>query len=350
MSNAISLGEKGVGSGHPCFVIAEAGVNHNGDLALARRLIEVAAESGADAVKFQSFRAEKLATRSAPKAAYQLGGTEPAESQYEMLRRLELTPEAHRALIEHCQASGILFLSTPFDESSADLLEDLGVPAYKLPSGEVTNTPMLAHVARKGKPILLSTGMSYLSEVEVAVRAIRDAADVPLVLLHCVSNYPADVADVNLRAMETMRRAFGVPVGYSDHTEGEAVTLAAVALGASVIEKHFTLDRDLPGPDHRASLEPAELASLIRGVRAVEDALGHGRKEPAFSEAGTAAVARKSLVAAVDLVAGAVLRREDIAMMRPGTGLAPALVDQVVGRRMVRDLAAGDLLTWDALG
>lgn len=347
---SIQIGERRIGAGSPCFVIAEAGVNHNGDLRLARQLVEAAAEAGADAVKFQTFQADRVVAPGAPKAEYQKRTSGAEESQLEMLKRLELSEDDHRALIEHSSQAGIVFLSTPFDESSADLLHRLGVPAFKLPSGEITNLPFLEHVARKGLPILLSTGMSTLAEVDEAVRAIRDAANPPLALLHCVSNYPASPSDVNLRAMDTMRAAFSVPIGYSDHTLGDAITLAAVARGASIIEKHFTLDRGLPGPDHQASLEPGEIAALVRSIRSVEESLGTGRKEPAASESGTAAAARKSIAAARDLPAGHVIAAEDLARLRPGTGLAPAMLRHVVGRILKRPVERGELFCWEDFG
>jgi N-acetylneuraminate synthase len=341
----VDIAGRKVGPGWPCFVIAEAGVNHNGDLGLARKLIDAAAESGADAVKFQSFQADKLVTKDAVKANYQTRNTDAGESQLDMLRRLELSAADHRELVAHCRRRGVLFMSTPFDDASADLLDELDVPVYKMPSGEVTNLPFLAHVARKRRPMIVSTGMTTLGEVEAAVQTLEAAGNPPFVLLHCVSNYPADPADVNLRAMQTMATAFGRPTGYSDHTLGDAVTLAAVALGACVIEKHFTLDRNLPGPDHQASLEPAEIAALVRSIRVVEAALGDGRKRPAASEANTAAVARKSLVAAADIPAGASLTEKTIAIKRPGTGLPPAMRPLLVGKTARRDIRAGTLLT-----
>lgn len=346
----IRIGEHTIGAGHPCLIVAEAGVNHNGDPESARRLVDGAFEAGADAVKFQTFKTERLVSPEAPKAAYQVRTTGAEESQFEMLKRLELPPEAHRSLLAQCRRQGIAFLSTPFDEESADFLDSLGVPAFKIGSGEVTNLPLLRHVARKGKPIILSTGMSWLGEVEAAVRAIREAGGPGLALLHCVSNYPADPRDANLRAMRTMAEAFDVPVGYSDHTLGADVALAAVALGACVIEKHFTLDRNLPGPDHRASLEPAELAALVKGIRTVELALGTGRKEPAASEADVAGAARKSLVMARDAAAGTVLTEDLVSIQRPGTGLPPAVLPYVIGRRLRRDVAAGAVITLAMLG
>lgn len=334
MRNAtLAINGSVIGPGRPCFVIAEAGVNHNGDLGLARQLVEVAASAGADAVKFQTFRAERLVTAGAPKAAYQQRQTDAEEGQLGMLRRLELSREGHLELMALCRKLGILFLSTPFEEESADLLEALGVEAYKLPSGEITNLPLLAHVARKGRPLILSTGMASLGEVEAAVEAITAAGNPDLALLHCVSSYPTAPADANLRAMATLASAFRRPVGYSDHTEGIAIPLAAVALGACILEKHFTLDRTLPGPDQQVSLEPDELRALVAGIRQVEAALGDGLKRPAACEINTAAVARKSLVAAVDIPEGAVLTAASIAIKRPGTGLAPALLPHLLGRR-----------------
>lgn len=341
---AVKIGNKSIGPQHPVFVIAEAGVNHNGDLQMARALIDVAVEAGADAVKFQTFNADLLATSDAPKAEYQLQTTGDDESQLEMLRRLELSADTHRELQLHCHERGIIFLSTPFDESAADLLDELGVPAFKISSGDLTNSPLLEHVAQKGKPVIISTGMSELSEVIEAVSILNAAGCDNPVLLHCVSNYPANPADVNLRAMQTMRAAFDVPVGFSDHTTGTDVSLAAVALGACVIEKHFTLDRTLPGPDHRASLEPAELRELVQSIRRVEMALGHGRKTPAPSEIETATVARRSLVAARNIPAGATLEREMIALRRPGTGLSPSMVETLVGKRARADISPGTLL------
>ena len=340
----IQVGNKLIGPGQPVFVIAEAGVNHNGDLKMARAMIDVAVEAGADAVKFQTFRAELLTTPDAPKAEYQLQTTGDAESQLEMLRRLELPADAHRELQSYCNERGIMFLSTPFDEVAVDLLVELGVPAFKISSGDLTNSPLLEYVASKGKPVILSTGMSELSELIEAVSVLNTAGCENPVLLHCVSNYPANADEVNLRAMQTMRSAFDVPVGFSDHTEGIDVALAAVALGACVIEKHFTLDRTLPGPDHRASLEPEELRELVRSIRRVESALGTGRKVPTAKEIETAKVARRSLVAARDIPAGATLEREMVVMRRPGTGMSPAMLDTLLGQETARAISAGTLL------
>lgn len=333
----------------PCLVIAEAGVNHNGDLETAFRLIDAAVSSRADAVKFQTFKTERVISRLAPKADYQVETTGAGESQFDMVKRLELSLDSHRKLMAYCREKGILFLSTPFDEESADALQQLGVVAFKIPSGEITNLAFIEHVARKGKPMLVSTGMAHLGEVEAAVHAVERTGNKDLVLLHCVSNYPADPADANLRAMLSMAEAFKVPVGYSDHTLGIEVALAAVALGACIIEKHFTLDRFMPGPDHKASLEPDELAALVQGIRKVEQALGHGRKEPAASEVHIARVARKSLVAAQDIPAGTVLTDDLVAVKRPGTGLVPSLKPFVVGRTARRTIEEGTVLDWDMI-
>lgn len=345
----VEIAGRKIGPAQPCFIIAEAGVNHNGDMEAACRLIDVAQEAGADAVKFQTFQADRLATPSAPKARYQLQTTDEKESQREMLRRLELSETDHQELMAYCCRREILFLSTPFDERSADLLARLGVPAFKIPSGELTNLPFLKHVARLEKPMIVSTGMATLAEVEAAVKAIREIRSIELVLLHCVSSYPADPSQANLRAIQTMRSAFQLPVGFSDHTLGLTAALAAVALGACVIEKHFTLDRNLPGPDHRASLEPQELKNLVREIRMVEAALGDGRKEPTRAEAETAAVARKSLVAARNIPAGSWLTEELVVALRPGTGLPPSMLSQVLGKRAARDIIEGTLLNLEML-
>ncbi|MBU0595813.1 N-acetylneuraminate synthase, partial [Candidatus Bipolaricaulota bacterium] len=298
-----------------------------------------------DAVKFQTFRPAAVVSERAPKAAYQRETTGADQSQLEMLRSLVLPPEAHEELQALCREQGVMFVSTPFDNGSVDLLHELDVPFIKIGSGEITNLPFLVYVANKRRPIVLSTGMSTLIEVEEAIRTIERAGSGDLLLLHCVSNYPADPGDVNLRAMGTMADAWGYPVGYSDHTRGIAIALAAVAMGACVIEKHFTLDRHLPGPDHRASLEPEELRQMVDGIRAVEAALGTGRKEPAKSEAEMRDLVRRSIVAAMDVEAGAVLTEEMLACKRPGTGLPPSMLPRVVGRRLREAVTADTLIT-----
>ncbi len=341
----VTIGSRRVGTGEPCFIIAEAGVNHNGALALAKQLVDAAVAAGADAVKFQTFKAERLVTTDAPKAEYQIRMTGKKESQFEMLKRLELSDAAHQELFDYCQQRKILFLSTPFDEESADFLQRLGVAAFKVPSGELTNLLLLAHVARKGRPLIVSTGMATFGEVTDAMRTITGTGNRSVILLHCVSNYPADPAEVNLRAIQTLARAFRVPAGYSDHTMGADAALAAVALGACVLEKHLTLDRTLPGPDHQASAQPEEFAALIRSLRTVERALGDGRKVPAPSERAVALVARKSLVAARDIPGGGVVPEECVAIKRPGTGLPPSMRGQVIGRHATKPIRAGTVLT-----
>lgn len=340
----VNLAGRTVGDGLPALVIAEAGVNHNGDPDLALRLVDAAADAGADAVKFQTFDPDELVTAGARRAAYQLAdGPDP---QREMLRRLTLPPAEFRRLQRRARERGLLFLSTPFDLPSLNVLMELGVPAIKVGSGDLTNLPFLRQVGGTGLPALLSTGMGTMGEIEEALAALGRA---PVVLLHCVSSYPAEPGDCNLRAMATMRAAFGLPVGFSDHTRGSEIALAAVGLGAAVIEKHLTLDRSLPGPDHAASLEPHEFAAMVRGIRAVEAALGDGIKRPRPAEADVMAAARRSLVAAADLSAGVRLEEGMIAVKRPGTGIAPRHLPLVLGRRLTRDVGRDELLTWDVL-
>ncbi len=343
------IGERRIGVSAPVFIVAEAGVNHNGDPALARRLVDAAAECGADAVKFQTFTVDALLTREAPKAGYQVETTGAEESQREMLARLELGADRLAELRDRAAKHGLIFFSAPFDEASADALEALDVALYKVPSGEITNLPLLRHVAAKGRPVILSTGMATLEEVEQAVAAIRAAGDPPLALLHCLSAYPAPVEEVNLRAMDSLASRFGCPVGFSDHTLGIDVAVAAAARGATIIEKHLTLDKTLPGPDHRASLGPAEFNAMVRAIRAVESALGDGVKRPMPSELDTRRVARKSLVAARALRAGERVAAGDVASKRPGTGISPAELPRVLGLRLTRDVAVDEVIAWEAL-
>jgi len=340
---------KPIGPGRPCFIIAEAGVNHNGSLETAMRLVDAAGEAGADAVKFQTFKADRLVSERAPKARYQLESTNPAESQKEMIRRLELDADAHRKLDDHCRAHGIVFLSSPFDEESADLLARLQVPAFKIPSGEVTNLPLLRHMASLGKPIILSTGMAYLHEVYEAVHALRAAGCRDLILLQCVTRYPAEPAETHLKAMEGMALALNIPAGYSDHTLGLDVPFAAAALGACVIEKHFTLDRSMPGPDHKASIEPGDLRALVTGIRRIHEALGDFPKKPVEAEMEHRRIVRRSLAAAVDIAPGAVLRPAMLICLRPGTGISPADMDRVINRRVLRPIGKGELVRWEDL-
>lgn len=343
--NEVEIAGRRIGRDQPVFFIAEAGVNHNGDLDLARQLIDVAAHAEADAVKFQTFSAERLVSRVAPKADYQLHHTDRAETQFKMLQRLELSEQAHGELLDYCKKRNVLFLSTPFDEQSADFLEKLGISAYKISSGDITNHPFLSHIARKQKPIILSTGMATLDEVAASVRSIQETGNEDLILLHCVTDYPAEPKDANLRTIRTLTDTFHVPSGWSDHTSGIDIALAAVALGSCVIEKHFTLDRTLPGPDHQASLEPDELHSLIKGVRRVESALGNGVKQPVLAEVPNMPISRKSLHWHRALAVGTTVTREDIIALRPGTGISPTRFASVIGRRLARAVRAGELVS-----
>ena len=341
----ISVGNRALGPGHPCFVIAEAGVNHNGDVNMAHQLIDAAAKAKVDAIKFQTFDPEKVAAPEAPKAEYQVKNMSEAGNQLEMLRKLVLAKSAYPELMRHAQENGVMFLSTPFDEDSADFLEGINVPAFKISSGDLTNHPFLVHVARKGRPVLLSTGMSSMLEVEAAVQVLNAAGNSSLALFHCVTNYPTDPVDCNLRAMETMRLRFGVPVGWSDHTVGIDISLASVALGADTLEKHFTLDRTLPGPDHVASLEPSELVELVQAIRRVESALGDGRKQPRECEMATAPVARKSLHWKHDMRAGATVADTDTIALRPGSGISPEKLASYVGRKVAREVRRGQMIS-----
>jgi N-acetylneuraminate synthase len=342
-------GFRRIGPGQPCFIIAEAGVNHNGSLALARELIDAARAAGADAVKFQTWITEKLTLPDTQLADYQRANAGPGQTQFEMIRQLELRPEDFAALKAHALTAGILFFSTPDEEDSADFLQRLGVPLFKIGSGEVTNLPYLRHVAAKGRPLVLSTGMSTLGEVEAAVDAIRGAGNTDLILLHCVSDYPARPEDCNLRAMATLQAAFGCPVGFSDHTLGVEVAVAAVALGACVLEKHLTLDHDMAGPDHRASMEPREFADMVRAVRRIECALGTGIKQPVQVEVKTRETVRKSLVTARPVRQGERLESGAVALRRASGGLPPHFLDVVLGRRAKQDLAANRVIELDML-
>lgn len=330
-----------------CFIIAEAGVNHNGDIELAKKLIDVAVEAHADAVKFQTFKAEKTIAAETPRATYQMQNMpEENENQLEMVKRLELKFEDFRILKEYCNSKGIMFLSTPFDFESVDILEPL-VPLYKIASGEIINIPLLKHIASKGKPIILSTGMATLGEIEEAIEAIDEInPSISKILLHCTTNYPTPFEEVNLRAMLTLKEAFKLPVGYSDHTLGIEVPVAAVALGAKVIEKHFTLDRNLPGPDHKASLEPDELKAMVIAIRNVEKALGDGIKRPNRSELEIMKVARKCLVAGRDIEKGEILKEKDIEIKRAGEGIQPKFKDIIVDMKINKSIKRDEPFSW----
>jgi N-acetylneuraminate synthase len=340
----MKIGPSTIGPGNPVFVIAEAGVNHNGDVGMAKRLIDAAVKAGADAVKFQTFSAERLAVSAAPLAKYQKRGRSRAKNQRQLLKKLELDEAAHRQLQAYCLKRGIEFLSTPFDEDSVDFLAGLGVAAIKVSSGDLTHLALLEHIAVKGLPVILSTGMAALGDVERAVGVFRKYPATELALLHCVSNYPADPADANLRVIPALNSCFGVPVGWSDHTGDTTTAIAAVALGAVIIEKHITLDRSLPGPDHRASMEPAGFKSYVAEIRTAERSLGDGVKRPVESEQNTARVARRSLVAARDIRAGETFEEDMIGALRPGTGLAPYHLERFLGRRAARNIRRHALL------
>lgn len=340
-----------------CFIIAEAGVNHNGSEEMALQLVEAAASAGADAIKFQTFRAENLCLPGVPKAEYQKIQTGPGD-QFTMLKGLELPLDCYPTLIARCNSLGIEFMSTAFDEESLDMLVGLGMRRIKIPSGEITNFPLLAHAASQKLPIILSTGTASLDEVKDAVSVLsqafilagmNDMSPGMITLLHCTSNYPTAMPDVNLRAMQTIKNTTGLPVGYSDHTQGTLIAPVAVALGATVIEKHFTLDRTLPGPDHQASVTPDEFANMVRDIRAVEEALGDGIKAPRPAEIPVRILVRRSIVLRHALSQGQRLSRNDLMLLRPGVGIEPRYLDVVVGRRLARPLPAGAVLTWEDL-
>lgn len=326
------------------FIIAEAGVNHNGDISLAKQLVDVAVSAGADAVKFQTFKAEKLVCKNAEKAAYQKETTNQAESQLEMLKKLELSEEMHDQLIDYCKKKGILFLSTPFDVDSVDYLIELGIEIIKIPSGEITNYPYLRKIAQTGKKVILSTGMSSLKEVREAVEVLKEYGNKDIAVLHCNTEYPTPFTDVNLKAMLTMRDELGVKVGYSDHTMGIEIPIAAVAMGAQIIEKHFTLDKTMDGPDHKASLEPHELKAMINAIRNVENALGTGVKEPSESEQRNIGIVRKSIVAKYAIKKGEVFSEENLVTKRPGTGVSPMKWNEIIGTVAGKDYKEDDLI------
>jgi len=328
------------------FIIAEAGVNHNGSPQLAKKMIDVAVESRADAIKFQTFKAEKVVSRYAPKAEYQKKTTTADESQFEMIKKLELDVDAHRELIAHCRQKNIQFLSTPFDLESIDLLNKLGLEVFKIPSGEITNLPYLRRVGALKKEIILSTGMADLGEIEDALDVLTGAGTElkNITVLHCNTEYPTPMQDVNLKAMQTIARTFGVRVGYSDHTLGIEIPIAAVAMGATIIEKHFTIDKNMTGPDHSASLEPRELKAMVEAIRNIEKALGNGIKKPSPSELKNKSVVRKSIVAARDILKGEVFSEENITAKRPGNGISPMRWDEMIGKSASKDYKQDDLI------
>lgn len=344
----VRIGNRLIGEGEQCFIIAEAGVNHNGEIKLAKKLIEVAKNAGADAIKFQTFKAENLVIKKAEKAEYQKDTTEEG-TQYEMIKSLELSEKEFRELANYAEKRDIMFLSSPFDKESVDLLDRLDVPAFKIGSGEITNFPLLKYIAKRRKPIILSTGMATLGEVEEALNIIRSEGVDDVILLHCVSNYPAKIEDVNLRAMETLKQAFKLPIGFSDHTLGITAPIAAVALGACVIEKHFTLDRNLPGPDHKASLEPDELKEMVKAIRDTEKALGDGIKKPTKEEEEIKKIARKSIIAKVEIPKGTIITEEMLDVKRPGTGIKPKYMGIVIGSRAKTEIRPNEQITFEKL-
>jgi N,N'-diacetyllegionaminate synthase len=328
------------------FIIAEAGVNHNGSLELAKKLIDVAVEAGADAVKFQTFKADKLVSMLAQKADYQKQTSSTDETQYEMIKKLELDENAHRVLISYCKDKGILFLSTPFDHDSIDLLNSFEMPIFKIPSGEITNLPYLRHIGSLSKEVILSTGMANLREVQDALEVLNmsGTSKEKITVLHATTEYPCPIDEVNLRAMQTIKATFVIKVGYSDHTQGIEVPIAAVAMGASVIEKHFTLDRTMDGPDHKASLEPDELKAMVQAIRQIEQALGDGVKEPSESEQKNIFVVRKSILASRPIEIGETFSDNNLVVKRPGNGISPMRWDEIIGHKATRNFSADELI------
>ncbi len=345
--NVVRIGDRPVGEGAPVYIIAEAGSNHDRDLAQARRLIEIAAEAGADAVKFQTFAADRIVAETPTRAKY-LDAILPAgKTMSELFRELELPREWHAELKTYAESCGLDFLSTPFDHEAVDLLDGLGVKAFKVATYELWHLPLIRDIASRGKPIICSTGMANIGEVQAAVDAVRSTGNEQLMLMHCVVNYPPPFAELNLRAIETMRRAFGVPVGWSDHTPGWLAPVVATALGAALVEKHFTTDRTRPGPDHRFALEPDELAAMVRAIRDAQAALGDGVKRMAPAEADLYVTARRSLFAARTVEAGTVLGADDVAILRPGTGIEVRDLPNVIGRTARRRIERHEPLAWE---
>ncbi len=340
----MKIGNKEIGKDQPCFIIAEAGVNHNGDVNLALKLIKEAAKTGADCVKFQTFKADRVVTKSSPKASYQLKVTDQAESQLDMLKKLELSYEHYIQIVDHAKKCGIKILSTPYSEPDADFLEELGFDAFKVASGQLIEISFLRYLAKKNCPIILSTGMGTMSEIARAVEVIRESGNEQVIVLQCTTNYPSLMEEANVKAMITMKEAFKVVVGYSDHVPENHATLSAVALGASVVEKHFTLDKNMPGPDHSSSLDVVEFTALVSDIRKVEAALGSGVKEPTEVEKENARGMRRSIVASAELKKGTVLTFDNLCFKRPADGLNPALIDHFVGKKLIQDLTQNQQL------
>lgn len=343
----IKIGNNMVGDNCPTFIIAEAGVNHNGSLEMAKKLIDAAKESGADAVKFQTFKSEEVVTKNAEKAEYQKKTT-TENSQYEMIKKLELSADDFKELFSYADKKDIIFLSSPFDLDSIDVLNELNVPAFKFGSGEITNFPSLEHAATKGRPVILSTGMATLGEIEEAFNLLKEKIS-DIILMHCVTSYPARTEDANLKVIETFKCAFKVPIGFSDHTVGIEMAVAAVAMGACVIEKHFTLDKNLDGPDHKASLEPDELKRMIKSIRNVEKGMGNGEKRITDEEKQIKEVARKSIVSTTYIPKGSIIKKEDLSIKRPGTGIKPKYIDFLIGKKAKFDIELDEILKWDKI-
>jgi len=345
----MKIGKNIIGLDQPVFIIAEAGVNHNGNIELAKKLVEEAKKCGADCVKFQTFKSERVVIQGAPKASYQLKTTDPNESQIEMLKKLELPMDSYKSLMQHCSNNDITFLSTPYNEEDVDFLDDLGVPAFKLASICAAEPQFVNYVAKKGKPVILSTGMATLEEVRQVVSAFTETGNKDLILLQCTANYPSRIEDTNLRAMVTMRETLGTVIGYSDHTQDDTTCIASVALGATVIEKHFTLDKNLPGPDQSSSYGPAEFMRLVRNVRKVEVALGSTTKQPCEIERKNAIGMRRSLVAKVDIEQNTVITTDMVTLKRPATGIKPSEMDKIIGKKVCQDILADSLIHWSDL-
>ncbi len=343
----IEIKNKTIGEKFPTFIIAEAGVNHNGSIEQAKRIIDAAKDAGADAVKFQTFKAEEVVTENAEKAEYQKTVT-TENSQYEMIKNLELSDEDFKELALYADERAIIFSSSPFDLGSVDLLEEIGVTFFKVGSGEITNFPLLKYLADKGKPIILSTGMATIGEIDEAITLLKEKIN-KLVLMHCVTSYPAKTVDVNLKVIETLRSTFKLPVGFSDHSMGIEMSIAAVAMGSCVIEKHFTLDRNLEGPDHKASLEPSEFKNMVNSIRNVENGMGTGIKKLTSDEKEIKKVARKSIVAKVNISQGTVLTEKMLTVKRPGTGIEPKYLDLLIGKTVTSGIRKDDSLRWDML-
>lgn len=347
----IKIGSRIIGEEEPCFIIAEAGVNHNGNLKLAKKLIDAAVDAGADAVKFQTFRADKLVIPDTEKAEYQKDATGANDSQYQMLKKLELTEHDFMELSSYARENEIIFLSSPFDKDSVDFLDDIGVPIFKISSGELTNIPLLKHIAKKKKPIILSTGMATLGEIDEALSTLTKEGSEEIILLHCVTNYPAKMEEVNLNVIKTLKCCYKLPVGFSDHTPGIVASLAATTIGSCVIEKHFTIDKTLPGPDHTASLDPIELKDLVRGVRGIKDALGDGRKIPTTSEQKIKKFVRKSIVTSVEIHTDTVIKEYMLDIKRTGEekGIEPKHWNYIVGKKTKMDLSKDQPINWNMI-